>query len=163
MGKLGGLIDASEAVQRAAVLAEARTWLGTKYHHEADVRGAGVDCALLLVRVWVDLGLVEPFDPRPYPRDWHLHQDGERYMGFLEPLAHALPDNAAPQPGDLAIWRNGRTFSHAAIITEWPVVIHASFPSRCVLEEDVTGTEFETDRRGRPRERRFLSYWKPVE
>ena len=30
-----------------------------------------------------DLGLVEPFDPRPYTRDWMLHRDDERYLGFL--------------------------------------------------------------------------------
>ena len=69
--------------ERAAVVAAARSWLGTPYHHAADVRGAGVDCAMLLVRVYCDLGLVEPFDPRPYTRDWFLHRDEERYLGFL--------------------------------------------------------------------------------
>ena len=70
------------AMQRAAVVAEARSWIGTPYHHAADVKGHGVDCALLLVRVYCDLGLVEPFDPRPYTRDWFLHRSEERYLGF---------------------------------------------------------------------------------
>ena len=38
---------------------------------------------MLLVRVYCDLGLVEPFDPRPYTRDWFLHRNEERYLGFL--------------------------------------------------------------------------------
>jgi cell wall-associated NlpC family hydrolase len=47
------------ASQRAAVVAEAKTWIGTPYHHAADVKGHGVDCAMLLVRIYGDLGLVE--------------------------------------------------------------------------------------------------------
>lgn len=31
-------------LQRAAVVAEARSWIGTPYHNCADVKGAGVDC-----------------------------------------------------------------------------------------------------------------------
>ena len=77
--------EAGEASARAAVVAAARSWIGTPYHHAADVKGrqGGVDCAMLLVRVYCDLGLVEPFDPRPYTRDWMLHRDEERYLGFL--------------------------------------------------------------------------------
>ena len=61
------------------------SWIGTPYHHAADVKGrtGGVDCAMLLVRVYCDRGLVEKFDPRPYTRDWFLHRNEERYLGFL--------------------------------------------------------------------------------
>ena len=52
----------TEAEQRAAVAAEARKWILTPYHHGADIRGAGVDCGMLIVRVFVDLGLTPPFD-----------------------------------------------------------------------------------------------------
>ncbi len=71
------------SAQRAAVVAAARAWIGTPYHHMADIKGVGVDCAMLLVRVYCDLGLVERFDPRPYTQDWMLHRNEERYLGFL--------------------------------------------------------------------------------
>ena len=58
------LIEFSE---RTAVVAAARSWIGTPYHNCADVIGTGVDCGMLLVRVFVDSGLCAPFDPRPYP------------------------------------------------------------------------------------------------
>ena len=63
--------------ERAMVVAEARSWIGTPYHHAADIKGknGGADCAMLLVRVYCDLGLVEKFDPRPYTRDWFLHRN----------------------------------------------------------------------------------------
>ena len=98
---------APEAAQRAAVVAEARSWIGTPYHHQADIKGAGVDCAMILVRVWVDLGLVPAFDPRPYPIDWHLHQAEERYLAQLQARAVFVD---APLPGDIVVWRYGRTF-----------------------------------------------------
>jgi cell wall-associated NlpC family hydrolase len=39
-------------------------------------------------------------------------------------LRYARPV-AAPEPGDIALFRFGRTYSHGAIVTEWPRLIHA--------------------------------------
>ncbi len=39
------------------VVRVARTWLGTPYHHQGRVKGAGVDCAGLSVGVAKELGL----------------------------------------------------------------------------------------------------------
>ena len=100
--------------QRSAVVAEARTWIGTPYHHAADVKGHGVDCAMLLVRIYCDLGLVDRFDPRPYTRDWFLHRDEERYLGYLFARAREVPE---PLPGDVVVFRVGRCFAHAGIVS----------------------------------------------
>jgi len=96
-----------EGAARAAGVAAAREWIGTPYRHMADLRGIGCDCAMLLVRVYCDLGLVEPFDPRPYPRDWMFHRSEERYLRFLLDRATAV---AAPQPADIILFRFGRCF-----------------------------------------------------
>jgi cell wall-associated NlpC family hydrolase len=128
--------SSSEAAQRAAVVAEARKWIGTPYHNCADVPGAGVDCGMLLVRVFVDTGVVPPFDPRPYPPDWHLHRDDERYLGFILDRAREV---AAPQPGDIFVVRVGRAYAHGGIVTR-PVpltIVHAYHPARRVLEEEI--------------------------
>ncbi len=105
---------ARETIERARVVAEARKWVGTPYHACADVRGAGVDCGMLLVRVFVDTGLLAPFDPRPYPEDWHLHRSEERYLYFA---SDRLGEVAEPGPGDIIVFKYGRTFSHGAIVT----------------------------------------------
>src|SRR5208282_6192188 len=104
-----------QATARAAVVAEARSWIGTPYHHCADVKGrkGGIDCAMLLVRVYCDLKLVEPFDPRPYPPDWMMHRDDERYLGFLLSRARMVQ---TPGPGDVVLFRVGRCFSHGGIV-----------------------------------------------
>ena len=110
------------------VVEAARTWLRTPYHHAADIMGLGVDCGMILVRVFCDLALVPPVDPRPYPPDWHLHRDGERYLGWLTQYADRVPDGEPPRPGDVALFRFARAASHGGIVETVegdPVMIHA--------------------------------------
>lgn len=112
----------------------ARGWLGTPYHHRARVKGAGVDCAMLLCEVYEAAGMIPHIDPGYYPSDWHLHRDDERYLSWVLQYADEVQD---PQPGDIALYQFGqitshpinarhtRIISHAAIVMEWPLVIHA--------------------------------------
>lgn len=134
--------------ERASVVAEARSWLRTPYHHMGRVKGAGVDCATLLAEVYARAGVIPALDVPFYPPDWHLHRDAERYLGFV--LVHAIEifprmdrvsrdTSRAPsceaKPGDVALWRFGRCFSHGAIVIDWPLVIHAYSGRGCVLED----------------------------
>jgi NlpC/P60 family putative phage cell wall peptidase len=145
----------TETATRAAVVAAAREWIGTPYHNCADVKGVGVDCGMLLVRVFVDLELVEPFDPRPYAPDWHLHRSEEKYLEHL--LARAKPV-AAPAPGDIVLFRYGRCYSHGGVVTAAAplTIVHAFHPSRIVLEEEVARNAELARRLG---EARFFSHW----
>ena len=139
---------------RAAVVAEARSWIGTPYHHAADVKGAGVDCAMLLVRVYADLGFVEPFDPRPYPPDWMLHRSEERYLGFLLARAGRVE---RPGLGDVMLFRVGRCFAHGGIVSALnPLrIVHAFATVRLVVEDDPTWTELAP----KVSDAIFASYW----
>ena len=109
--------------RRRAVVEEAQRWIGTPFHHAARVRGAGVDCLMLLAEVYERAGICGRIDPPFYVPDWHLHRDAERYRDGL--LRYARPLPGPPEPGDIALFRFGRTFSHGAIVTRWPHVIHA--------------------------------------
>ena len=145
----------NESAQRAAVVAAARSWIGTPYHNCADVKGVGVDCGMLLVRVFVDSGLCAPFDPRPYPVDWHLHRAEERYLGFIFDRGAEV---TAPLPGDVMVVRYGRTYSHGGIVSiAAPLtIVHAYFPARSVLEEEIGRNSVLSDAARKPR---FFSYW----
>ncbi len=145
----------TESEERASVVAEARSWVRTKYHACADIKGAGVDCGMLIVRVFVDTGLCAPFDPRPYPQDWHLHRSEERYLGFVFDRCREVPE---PQPGDVVVFRYGRCYSHGGIVTKSSplTMVHAFQPARCVLEEEI-GQNLELVHRDRAK--RFFSYW----
>jgi NlpC/P60 family putative phage cell wall peptidase len=108
---------------RAAVIAEAESWIGTPFHHAARIKGIGVDCLMLLAEVYERAGIIGHIDPLFYVPDWHLHRDAERYLDGLVRYAREIA--GPPQPGDIALFRFGRTFSHGAIVTGWPRLIHA--------------------------------------
>ena len=109
---------------REQVVLEAMSWLGTPYHHCADVKGAGVDCLMLLVCVYRACGLAAAnVDPRPYSPQWHLHRSEELYLQGLG-LANAT-ETTTPQAGDIAVYKFGYTFSHAGILVDQHHIIHA--------------------------------------
>lgn len=108
---------------RKAIVEEAKTWLGTPYHHHGMVKGAGVDCAMILVAIYSKFGLLpKDFDPRPYPTDWHLHRDAERYLGYLLQFGREVD---APQIGDVVVFKFGRAFSHGAVYVGDGEIIHS--------------------------------------
>jgi len=109
--------------RRSAVVAEAQSWIGTPFHHAARVKGAGVDCLMLLAEVYERAGITGHIEPPFYVPDWHMHRDAEHYMDGL--IDYARPIDGLPLPGDIALFRFGRTFSHGAIVTLWPRLIHA--------------------------------------
>ncbi len=140
------------AKRRHSVALEARAWIGTPYHHQADVRGAGVDCAMLLVRVFEHCGLIPPrVDPRPYAPEWHLHRSEEVYLGWLTQYA-VEQHTGEPAPGDVVAWRYGRAFSHAAIVVgegSRAAIVHALRSAGSV----VLGTLDDAELMARPSKR----------
>lgn len=114
---------------RQAVVAEARTWVGTPYHPHARIKGVGVDCAQILAAVYHAAGLVPELDLGAYAPQWHLHHSEELYLGWLAAVgARRMPPAQHPQAGDVGVWRFGRTFSHGGIVIEGgadPLLVHA--------------------------------------
>lgn len=88
---------------------------------------------MLTWRVFHDLGLFEVPDPRPYPVEWHLHRSEERYLLNFETWAHP---QETPRPGDIVLFRFGRTVSHSGILTSPTTMVHAYIQTGC-WEEDV--------------------------
>ena len=122
------------------IIAEALTWLNTPYHHAARVKGAGVDCAQLLVGVYVDaLALVPPFDISHYPPDWMKHREEERFLSYIEQRAVEVD---LPAPGDIALWQWGRCFAHGGIVLDWPQILHADVRTGRVTITDASQGRF---------------------
>jgi NlpC/P60 family putative phage cell wall peptidase len=57
-------------VTREAIVAAARSFVGTPYHHQASCKKAGCDCLGLIRGVWRDVYGLEPEPMPPYTRDW---------------------------------------------------------------------------------------------
>jgi len=124
---------------REDVVREALRWEGTPYHHRARLRGAGVDCAMLPAAVYEAVGLIPHVEP-DYSPQWMLHRDEEQFLGWVTRFAHEIPREAVG-PGDLAIWKYGRCYSHAAIVIDLPEVLHAVIRGGGVLRANADRDE----------------------
>lgn len=136
---------------REEVLAEAHTWLRTPYHHRARVKGHGVDCANLPAAIYESVGLINHLDPE-YSPQWMMHKDEEKFLGYIRKEAREIEFDQIG-PGDLIVWKFGRTFSHSAIIVDYPTIIHAVNGIGVVLAD----AEQESTFIDRPR--KFFTLW----
>lgn len=110
--------------QRRAVVAEAMAWVGTPYHHHARIKGVGVDCAQLICAVFEACGLTPHVDTGHYPVCWHLHRGAELFEQALARYCRRLHD-APAAPGDVAVYRYGRCYSHGALVVDGGLQVHA--------------------------------------
>ncbi len=104
----------------AQVVAAARGWLDTPYHHQGRVR-AGLDCVgLLLAPAW-DLGI--------FPRSFNFTRYGRSPTGQLDAmLAAHLVLLPAVQPGAVVAIRWVEAMHHVGIVGDAPgyfTLIHA--------------------------------------
>lgn len=120
--------------RRQLIIAEARTWLKTPFHHGQKLKGAGVDCLTFIVGVYENVGVVEPQRLPFYRPDFMQHQDEETYLNGLLEHGHEVVN---PILADVAIFSWGRIYAHAGIVTSWPMMLHAH-PVYGVIEMDGT-------------------------
>ncbi len=120
-------------VERAAAVREARRWLLTRWTHRGAKMGIGVDCGNLLIEIFNAIGAIPRIDPGQYSRDWMQHNDDSKFLEYVEMFAR--PKTAPAEPGDILLFRVGKCISHGAIVTEWPEIIHAYAPARCVTRD----------------------------
>ena len=131
-----------EEAKRAAIVAEARSWIGTPYISNGMIKGkrGGTDCAMFVLATYMETGFIpKDYDPRPYPPQWHIHKSEERYLSHVTTFAKEVagPSEREPKPGDFVMFKIGMAFAHGAIIEQWPIVIHAVGGAR-VMSEDVS-------------------------
>lgn len=129
----------TEANQRRAVIAAARGWVGTPWHHAGRVKGAGVDCAQIICAAYEEAQLIEHIDPR-YARQWGLHRDRELFIEWIEKMGGRETVAADAKPADIVTFKFGRTFFHGAILTAPDTVIHADLDMG-VIEEPIAQNE----------------------
>ena len=117
---------------RARVLKEARTWIGTPYHHQASTKGAGCDCLGLVRGIWRARYGAEPETPPAYAGDWAeasgeelMLEAAQRHMKRLKGRQRAA---SLARPGDMVLMRMLRTgpAKHMGIVETGGMIIHAT-------------------------------------
>lgn len=120
---------------RAAIVAEARSWVGTRYQHQGRLKGIGVDCVGLIGGVAIAAGVAEGAQ---WAQDRALAGYGripdpkvllggcERYLDRIERW----------QVGDVLVLSVTRDPCHFAIVSalDPPYIVHAYARSRKVVE-----------------------------
>jgi cell wall-associated NlpC family hydrolase len=115
-----------EAEFRSAVAAEAKTWINTPYHASAAVKGVGVNCALFLFWVAKNAGAV-PADaplPRWYTPQLAAHSKDERLIEYVKAYGAVEISESEVKTGDIIAYKSGQAHGHAAIVLDWPEIIH---------------------------------------
>lgn len=113
---------------RAQIVAEARTWIGTPYQHQASLKGVGCDCIGLIIGVARVLGIPEA---KAYDSDL-------RYKGYGRPPNPKMLIAACDEyldrvpvpnalPGDIALGRIEKEPQHFGILSsiDPPYIIHS--------------------------------------
>lgn len=111
---------------RDAVVAAARTWIGTPYHHQASAKGIGADCLGLVRGVWRDLYGEEAETAPGYSRDWGEVNATETLIeAALRHMSSCAIEEA--KPGDVLIFRmkHGAIAKHAGILATPTTMVHA--------------------------------------
>lgn len=113
-------------ITRQAVLAEARTWIGTPYQHQASAKGAGCDCLGLVRGVWRACYGDEPEIAPPYTPDWAERHGAETLLEAARRHLVEIPLSGAA-PGDVLLFRMhpSAPAKHCAILDEEERIVHA--------------------------------------
>lgn len=113
-------------VSREEIIAEARSWLGTPYRHQASRKDVGCDCLGLLRGVWRGVSGKEPELPPPYSADWAEASRAESLAEAARRHLVEIPLDAIA-PGDVLLfrWRAHLPAKHCAILSASDRMIHA--------------------------------------
>jgi hypothetical protein len=120
-------------VHRAEVVAKAREFLDTPFHHQGRTRGRGLDCVGLVLCVGGELGLCDVggvpihvhlyanYPAQPFGRIVHNECMRRLVIKWLYDPARIRDQGAAPplellDPGDVLTMRNPKIPTHTAIV-----------------------------------------------
>lgn len=143
------MTDSSQEAKRAEIVAEARSWVDTRFLHLGRVKGAGVDCIGLVISVARAVGFhvvdTEWYPQRPIYGFFEMAVDSQTLpVTFDAELWRRDPHGYRGEllPGDLMKFSYGRdNQQHIGIVTE--VQPHIRFVHAYAIVGKVQETLFE--------------------
>ena len=108
------------------IVAEARSWIGTPYRHQASLKGVGCDCLGLLRGVWRGVMGDEPERAPPYSAGWAESGGAEALLDAARRHLVEVPDRAV-EAGDVLLFRFRAHLpaKHCAVATSPDTMVHA--------------------------------------
>ncbi|WP_319529361.1 NlpC/P60 family protein [uncultured Cohaesibacter sp.] len=110
---------------RDEIIAEALSWQGTPYRHQASCKGAGCDCLGLIRGVYRHFW-DEPETPPPYSPDW-AETNGRETLALAATRYLISVEKEDRAPGDVLLFRYKKGFpaKHAGILINSTQFLHA--------------------------------------
>lgn len=129
-------------ISRTDVVAKAREYLDTPFHHQARLKGVGIDCVGLVICVCKDLNILSPeYDVTGYPRI----PDGTSFLYHAEEVLITIPSESM-QIGDAVVVSYDRDPQHIGILGDYRhggfSIIHASSEANKVIETRLMFSEY---------------------
>lgn len=138
--------------QRAAIVTEALTWIGTPYRGWSCLKGAGTDCGQLIYGVFRNCELLPEIElPKDYSLQVAMHRASTEYVDTVAQYCREIPE-AEAKPGDIVVYKLGLAYAHAALIVEWP-----NFIIQAEARHGVSGAHGTKSPIFRRAERRFFT------
>jgi NlpC/P60 family putative phage cell wall peptidase len=125
---------------RAEIIVEARTWIGTRWHHQASRKGVGCDCIGLVAAVARELGIdgAAEYDAALEVRGYGRSPDPKMLIEAADRFLRRIADDTA-RPGDILVMRFTEDPQHFALVVSvypWRIV-HAYAQARRVVEHQL--------------------------
>ncbi len=145
-------------LEHEKLMSELEEWIGSRWMHGQAVKGYATDCVQFLVHVGKKMDWVPPeYEPPKYNRDWALHnnesvleQEIGRFCNRLQMTEEQLRRLEGIEVGDILLFREGMCASHAGLLVEDGVMIHAHI-RKGVVKEPISQYFLE----------RLKSVWRP--
>ena len=128
--------------RRAALIAEALSWIGTPFRENCAVKGVdgGVACAQYLAACHAAAGACAPIDlpalPVEHVRSWHEHHADSLILEWLgrpeiRGRVRKIDDGAERMIGDIVVLKIKQTEHHVALWAA-PHLLHVAIPAGVV-------------------------------
>lgn len=118
----------------------ARSWLGTKWQHDQQIKGIGVDCVNFLMAVATEYGCDLP----PIPKNYNRISRNNEIVNYIKDNFDLLYDKdqgdlALMDSTDIAVFKVSGYSTHVGIITAPYQIIHSDNKVGRVIEHNLDG------------------------
>lgn len=132
------------------LIMQARTWIGTKYHHQGRLKKSsrgpgGVDCIGLVIGVIDELG-IQDGEGNPLSQhdefNYSMYPERGRLVGSISKYLREVPSEQMRE-GDVLLFKFFNDPQHVGLLTHYPTggfgLIHCTSSSAQVVEQPFSG------------------------
>ena len=140
-----------ETIKQQDIIVQARTWLGTKYHHQGRLKksasgAGGVDCIGLIVGVIDELG-IQGKNGKPLAQadefNYSMYPERGRLIASIAKHLQEVPREKMAV-SDVLLFKTFNDPQHVGLLTEYPSggvgLIHCNSSAGKVVEQPLSAT-----------------------